>query len=116
VRDLIQAALVALVLSLCLATAVAAGPLEDGLASYQSGDYTTALRYWRPLADQGNAEAQSWIGFMYANGQGVPLDYAAAMTWYRKAAGQAYAKAQYNIGTMYDKGEGVPKDSSSAAR
>jgi uncharacterized protein len=115
VRDLIKAGFVTLVLSLCLATSVAAGPFEDGLASYQSGDYAMALLHWRPLAEQGSPEAQSWIGYMYANGMGVPPDFAAAMTWYHKAAGQGYAKAQYNIGTMYDRGEGVPQDKSAAA-
>jgi hypothetical protein len=35
------------------------GPFEDGKAAYRSGDYETALRLWRPLADQGNAEAQA---------------------------------------------------------
>jgi TPR repeat protein len=37
------------------------------------------MRIWRPLADQGDAEAQFRIGTMYANatgkGKGLPLDY-----------------------------------------
>jgi uncharacterized protein len=48
----------------------AAGPLEDGAAAYQRGDYPTALRLLRPLAELGNVEAQSALGVMYINGQG----------------------------------------------
>ena len=51
-----------------------AGPLEDGVAAYQEGDYATAMSYWRPLADQGNAEAQASLGMMYLKGQGVSQD------------------------------------------
>jgi hypothetical protein len=35
-----------------------AGPYEDGLATHKRGDYATALLLWRPLADQGDADAQ----------------------------------------------------------
>jgi TPR repeat protein len=52
---------------------VRAGPLEDGIAAYRSGDYATALRILRPLAEQGNAAAQLNLGSMYAHGQGVKL-------------------------------------------
>jgi hypothetical protein len=37
---------------------LAIGPLEDGLAAAKRGDYATALRLSRPLADQGDAVAQ----------------------------------------------------------
>ncbi len=61
-------------------------------------------------AEQGYAQAQSNLGFMYDKRQGVPQDYAEAVGWYRKAAAQGYAKAQYNLGLMYENGEGVPQD------
>jgi hypothetical protein len=47
----------------------AAGPWEDGMASYNSGDYMPAIRLFRPLAEQGNARAQHLIGVMYHRGQ-----------------------------------------------
>ena len=37
-----------IVLALLLTGAAAAGPLRDGAIAYQSGDYATALRHWRP--------------------------------------------------------------------
>ena len=102
--------LAGVVLSLMLTGAAAAGPFEDGSAAYKRGDYATALRLWRPLAEQGIAKAQFNLGVMYRNGQGVTQDYAEALRWYRKAAGQGNTKAQHNLGTMYNKGHGVRKD------
>ena len=34
--------------------------LEEGLAAYKRGDYATGLREWRPLAEQGDAQAHKW--------------------------------------------------------
>jgi TPR repeat protein len=106
----------AIILVLSFAAPVAAGPLEDAVAAAARGDYATALRLWRPLADQGNALAQRNLGFMYANGQGVPQDYAEAVKWYRKAADQGDADAQFNLGAGYDNGQGVPQDYAEAVK
>lgn len=70
-----------------------AGPFEDGITAYKEGDYATARRLLRPLAEQGDARAQFSIGAMYTLGQGVPQDYAAAVSWYRKAAEQGEPSA-----------------------
>ena len=51
-----------------------AGPFENAIAAAQRGDYATAVRLWRPLAEQGNAPAQFHLGFMHGMGQGVPQD------------------------------------------
>ena len=88
----------------------------EGAAAYLRGDYATALREYRPLAEQGNAAAQTNLGFMYDNGQGVPQDYAEAVKWYRKAAEQGRADAQFNLGLMYDNGQGVPQDYAEAVK
>ena len=50
------------------------------------------------------------LGFMYANGEGVPKDAVQAVSWLRKAADQGLASAQFGLGLMYASGEGVPKD------
>ncbi len=74
----------------------------------------TALREWRPLAEQGNANAQYFLGVMYAKGRGVPQDYAEAVKWSRKAAEQGVANAQFSLGVMYANGQGVPQDDAHA--
>jgi hypothetical protein len=65
---------------------LSAGPVADGEAAYQRGDYGSALRSWLPLADQGNAEAQFDLGILYANGRGVPQDYVTAHMWFNLSA------------------------------
>ena len=61
-------------------------------------------------ANQGNASAQSNLGYMYAKGQGVPQDDVQAAKWFRLAADQDDADAQSNLGLMYAFGWGVPRD------
>ena len=61
-------------------------------------------------ADQGNASAQSYLGFMYEIGEGVSKNEAEAVKWYRLAADQGVADAQFNLGVMYADGRGVPED------
>ena len=66
------------------------------------------------LAEQGNASAQSDLGFMYDNGLGVPEDDAEAVRWYRLAAEQGNALAQDKLGFAYAWGEGLPENDAEA--
>lgn len=50
-----------------------------GKAAYDRGDYALPLRLLRPLADQGNAEAQFNLRVMYGNAHGMPQDYGEAV-------------------------------------
>ena len=84
--------------------------LNKGMKAYESGDYATALKEWKPLAEQGHAEAQNNLGVMYDNGFGVTQDYKAAFKWYKLAAEQGYATAQLNLGVIYALGQGVTRD------
>ena len=80
---------------------------EKGKDAYKSQNYAEALSWFRKAADQGNAQAQCSLGYMYNTGRGVAQDYAEAVRWYRNAADQGDAIAQYNLGVMYDNGTGV---------
>ncbi len=93
-----------------------AGPFEDGLAAYRTRQFDKAVQLLRPLADQGNPEAQEKIGRLYERGMGVPKDFTKAESWYRKAAEQGYPPAQARLGFMYRIGEGVARDPKQAAR
>jgi TPR repeat protein len=106
---MLRAALLAFALTLS-AVPVAADTIDDAIAAHNRGDYETAERLFRPLAEQGDAVAQYNLGDLYHNGQGVPQDYAEAVRWYRMAAEQGYAWAQNNLGVMYKNGNGVPQD------
>ena len=85
---------------IALAVPANAGPWEDGEAAYDRGDYETALKLWRPLAEQGDIRAQTNLSFMYRTGTGVPKDFAEAKKWDRKAAEQG--KAPANAGRIDD--------------
>ncbi len=78
-----------------------------GLKAYESHDYATALKEWRPLAEQGDAAAQFNLGLMYYDGQGVPQDFREARRWFQRSADQGYEKAQLNLGAMYGSGKGL---------
>ena len=67
-------------------------------------------------AEQGYADAQYNLGFMYCNGQGVDVNYKKAFKWYEKAAKQGDADAQYNLGRMHYQGHGVDQSDSMALR
>lgn len=84
--------------------------LQEGINAYKEKNYHVALKELQPLADKGDATAQTFIGFMYDNGEGVTLDYQQAVVWYTKAAEQGNANAQYNLAMMYANGLGVPQD------
>lgn len=86
------------------------GGFNEGLAAARQGDYNTALREWRPLAQQGDANAQYHLGVMYHNGLGITKDYQQALDWYLRAARQGLAAAQYNLGVIYHNGGGVKQD------
>ena len=94
--------------------AVWAQDFDKGMKAAQSGDFATAMKEWKPLAEQGNAVAQYNLALMYDNGEGVTLDDAEAVKWYRKAAEQENANAQSNLGVMYYNGEGVLQDTIAA--
>ena len=83
---------------------------DAGMAAFERGDYATAVREWRPLAEQGHAEAQNYLGWLYRWGLGVPRDEAEAVRWYREAAQQGVAEYMTSLAGMYVAGWGVPSD------
>nr|WP_244645714.1 tetratricopeptide repeat protein [Bradyrhizobium campsiandrae] len=101
---------VAAALVLLGAIPVQAQSLGQGVSALQRQDYVAASRIFIPLAERGNAAAQSYLGFLFETGRGVPQNYTEAAMWYRRAAEQGDARAQYALGLLYDRGFGVPQD------
>jgi TPR repeat protein len=104
------ARLAAFFLAASLSLPTIAGPSEDADAAYINGDYASALRLWRELAQQGDAPAQTRLGRMYRDGRGVLRDDQQAVEWFRKAAEKDNASAQTALGYMYQQGRGVAGD------
>lgn len=102
-----------LVAALMLVSPVSAD-WDEAKAAADRGDYKVAFEEFLILAESGHVSAQSTVGVMYYNGEGVTQDYAAALVWLNLAANQGYSIAQFNLGAMYDNGEGVDQDFSEA--
>ena len=87
--------------------------LSTAMDAYAAGDYATAYKEFKILAESGYAYAQFSLGMMHNNGEGVAQDYKEAMKWFRLAAEQGIEEAvrsQNNLGWMYDQGLGVIQD------
>lgn len=94
---------------------LALSSFTEGLDAYNAGHYAQAFREWKPLAEEGNAGAEYYLGVMYAHGQGVTHNYSLAAEWYRDASEQGLAEAEYNLAVAYARGQGVPQDDAKAA-
>jgi len=77
---------------------------QKGIKHYKPDDAAAAVRELKPLAEQGDAEAQFNLGSLYYQGWGVPQDYREAARWLRKAAEQSHVFAQVTLGTIYAEG------------
>ena len=66
---------------------------QKGMDAYERGDYETALKEFRPLAEQGDALAQFNLGGMYAEGEGLPKDYVLAHMWMNLAVAKGVQEA-----------------------
>jgi uncharacterized protein len=102
------------ILFVILLTFVAVKPVsagfQEGLAAAERGDYATALKEWRRLAEKGHSGALFNLGLMYANGQGVERNAEWAALLFRQAAELNHAFAQMNLAVALKAGKGVPQN------
>ena len=104
---------------LCL-TALACTPIvpgarfeadfAKGTAAYDAGDFATARRYWKPLADNYDLAALRNMGHLYRLGLGVEKSPQKALSYYQRAANLGYAPAQFNLAMMYLKSDAIAYD------
>lgn len=93
-----------------------------GLRWYQEGHFDIAGKFWKPLAEQGDCDAQYSMGLLYYRGAGVRKSHTRAVELWTGAAKQGQAQAQIALGAVYShigisytplncsKGCGVKKD------
>jgi TPR repeat protein len=70
----------------------------------------------RAKAEQGDAQAQFDLGWMYDEGKSVEQDSAEAAKWYREAASRGQKRAQFKLGFMYSTGRGVERNDVEAVK
>jgi TPR repeat protein len=78
-----------------------------------------AFEHYRAKAEQGQAEAQYYLGMIYRTGShGVAKDVPVSVTWLTKSAEQGHSRAQYYLGRTYfdfdGNTSGVAKDTPKA--
>jgi hypothetical protein len=95
---------------LFFACSAKADTLSAGVRAYESHDFVRAAPLLLVEAERGLPIAQTYIGYMYQNGLGVPRDYVVAASWLNKAAQHGEPTAQFLLGLLFDKGYGVPQD------
>jgi TPR repeat protein/transglutaminase-like putative cysteine protease len=87
-----------------------------GVKAVDRRNYGLALVSLKPLADKGHPKAEAYMGFMYENGLGVPIDLREAARWYGLAGEQGDTFSQTRLGYLHEKGLGVPRDDALAAQ
>ena len=74
--------------------------VKAGIEAWQKADYARAVAIWRPLAENGDADAEFNLGQAYRLGRGVKIDLGSAQTWLERAASQGHVDAQATLGLL----------------
>jgi uncharacterized protein len=96
--------------ALCLGSGAKADALSAGKRAFERHDYVRAASLLFVEAARGSPVAQTYLGYMYQYGLGVPRDYVIAASWLHQAAEQGEPTGQFLLGLLFDKGYGVPQD------
>lgn len=91
-----------LAVSLVLGGAIPASAqsVNAGIEAWQRGNYAGAVSIWRPLAQQGDTDAQFNLGQAYRLGRGVPTNLALAKDWLERAASHNHVDAETTLGLL----------------
>ncbi|MFQ5786468.1 MAG: tetratricopeptide repeat protein [Thermodesulfobacteriota bacterium] len=71
-----------------------------GLRWYEYGDSDIAMKYWKPLAEDGDCDAEYGLGLLYFRGAGVRKSYNEARNWWDKSANYGQTQSQIALGVM----------------
>lgn len=87
-------------MSVFFSVSVFAATVQDALDASDRGDHKRACEIFLLLAEQGDSDAQSNLGWCYLNGVGVSKDHDQAVFWFEKSAEQDNPLGQYNLAVM----------------
>ena len=83
---------------------------KDATMALERRHYLMAARLLGPLAERGDANAQSMLGTMHLYGKGVPRNQAIGVKFLRSAAIRGEAGGQSTLGMAYERGSGISQD------
>jgi len=95
---------------LAFATPAWAGPIEDGVAAIDRGDFARAAGHFAAARDAGNPQGDYHLGYMAFAGEGRAVDRHAAADHWRRAADAGVMLAQFNLALLYRGDLGLPED------
>ena len=75
--------------------------LEQAFELFRKGDLEHSVPVLLQYAEEGDPEVQSFVGTLYASGEGVEKDLEEANNWFSAAASQGFGDAEYNLGYDY---------------
>ena len=84
-----------------------------GKAAFDTEEYATAITHFMLASDQGNVEAQYYLGKTYFKMYDKETE---GIKWFRKAAENGNAEAQYELGKSYYDGKGLEEDQEEAVK
>jgi TPR repeat protein len=82
----------------------------------RAGKWAECYQLYLQCAEEGNSEAQAWVGHCLINAKGVPRDESRAVTYFKSSAESGLSMAQVKLGACYEQGIGVPKNPSEAVK
>ena len=119
----LSAVVIGALLHTSAATPVPSEQLDDGISAWEIQEYDKAIALIKPLAEQGNPEAQYFMGTFYWYGSGVDRSTPVAQKWFAQAfagwlaaAEAGNADAMVEIARMYTAGLGTDRDVDVALR
>lgn len=117
-----------------------AATLQEGVETFEKGEFAKAQTIFAPLAEKGDPLAQFYLGLLYFTGdggeknlieagnwfeksarhndpnipeknfKGISADYDRALYWFKKIAESGNVKAQFYLGVMYAAGRDIEID------
>lgn len=100
-----------LIILLAFTRPVWALDIDDAVHAMREGNFAEAYCILRSYAEDGDAEAQYNIGWMYLNGYGLAINDSLALEWWQRASDQGYVDATFSMAMLYSLGDGeVKKD------
>jgi uncharacterized protein len=79
-----------------------AAALIAGNSAYKSGNYSTAISIWNPLAEAGDPNAQVFMSIIYDTGKGVIEDHVRSARWLERAALQGSTLGRFAPQSMVE--------------
>ena len=112
----LTATFLSIVLSIISPLALCAGLLDAGIQAYNQQDYKAAYEQLLPFAEQGDAQAQYYVGSMLVDGMGVSADPVKGVGLLEQAVSKNNYRAAMTLGKMYLSGYGVAMDTEKGAK